>query len=298
MAPEEKAPTMASAPHSGSRPHTILITGCSSGIGLCVARGLHERGHRVFATARQAEDVERLRELGLESTRLDLDDSESIGEALTWVMERTGGTLDALFNNGAFGQPGAVEDLSRDVLRAQFETNLFGTHELTTRVIPIMRRQGYGRIIQNSSVLGLIALPFRGAYNASKFALEGLTDTLRLELHGSGIHISLIEPGPITSRFRANSYACYKATIAPEKSPFCETYRAMERRLTKKGPAAPFTLPPEAVLEKVVHALEARRPRRRYYVTFPTYLFGTLRRILPHGGLDWVLRRVSRGESQ
>lgn len=288
---------MAPAAQIRSKNGSILITGCSSGIGLCVARGLQERGYRVFATARKDEDVQRLQEMELESTRLDLDDSDSIAEALEWVLARTGGTLDALFNNGAFGQPGAVEDLSREVLRAQFETNLFGTHELTTRVLPIMRRQGHGRIIQNSSVLGLIALPFRGAYNASKFALEGLTDTLRLELRGTAIHISLIEPGPITSRFRANSYARYKSTIEPERSPFRETYRAMEKRLLKKGPAAPFTLPPEAVLKKVIHALEAPRPRPRYYVTFPTHLFGTLRRILPHSSLDWVLRRVSRGEN-
>jgi len=276
---------------------SILITGCSSGIGLCVAKGLHERGYRVFATARKAEDVSRLEAMGLESTRLDLDDTTSIKEALTWVLEQTGGTLDALFNNGAYGQPGAVEDLSRDVLRAQFETNLFGTHQLTTQVIRVMRRQGHGRIIQNSSVLGLIALPFRGAYNASKFALEGLTDTLRLELYGTGIHVSLVEPGPVTSRFRANSYERYKANIDAEKSPFRETYRAMEKRLTKKGPAAPFTLPPEAVLKRVIHALESARPKRRYYVTFPTYLFGTLRRVLPYRWLDWVLRRVSRGGS-
>ncbi|MGM0679787.1 MAG: SDR family NAD(P)-dependent oxidoreductase, partial [Pseudomonadota bacterium] len=160
----------------------ILITGCSSGIGLCVARGLRERGYRVFATARREADVAKLNAEGLESLRLDLDDSDSINAAVDEVLKRTGGTLYALFNNGAYGQAGAVEDLRRDVLRRQFETNLFGWHELTNRVLPVMRRQGYGRIIQNSSILGLIALPFRGAYNASKYALEGLSDTLRLEL--------------------------------------------------------------------------------------------------------------------
>jgi len=277
---------------------TILITGCSSGIGLCVAEGLKARGYRVFATARKAEDVAMLEQQGLESLQLDLADSASITAALETVLARTGGTLDALFNNGAYGQPGAVEDLRREVLREQFETNLFGTHELTCRVLPVMRRQGHGRIIHNSSVLGLIALPFRGAYNSSKYALEGLTDTLRLELHGSGIHISLIEPGPITSRFRANAFARYRENIDKENSPFRDTYEAMERRLTKAGPAAPFTLPPEAVLAKVIHALESQRPRLRYYVTFPTYLFATLRRLLPHRGLDWVLRRVSRGENR
>jgi len=167
---------------------TILITGCSSGIGRCVARGLATRGYRVFATARRREDVEHLRAEGLAGLQLDLADSASIAAAVDEVLERTDGHLYALFNNGAYGQPGAVEDLSREVLRLQFETNLFGWHELTNRVLPVMRQQGYGRIIHNSSVLGFVALPFRGAYTASKYALEGLTDTLRLELRGSGIH--------------------------------------------------------------------------------------------------------------
>lgn len=277
---------------------SVLITGCSSGIGLCVAEGLHQRGHQVFASARKAEDVALLAARGLNALQLDLADSNSIQRALAQVLEQTGGQLDALFNNGAYGQPGAVEDLTREVLREQFETNLFGTHELTCAVLPVMRRQGHGRIIQNSSVLGLISLPFRGAYNSSKHALEGLSDTLRMELHGTNIHISLIEPGPISSRFRANAFAKYQQHIDKQQSPYRETYQRMEARLTKEGPAAPFTLPPEAVLDKVIHALESPRPRVRYYVTFPTYLFATLRRLLPHRALDWVLRRVSRGENQ
>jgi NAD(P)-dependent dehydrogenase (short-subunit alcohol dehydrogenase family) len=280
------------------REKSILITGCSSGIGLCVAEGLQRRGYRVFATARKEEDVAMLTGRGLEALALDLADSDSINRAVDEVLRRSGGTLDALFNNGAYGQPGAVEDLSRAVLREQFESNLFGTHELTCRIVPVMRRQGHGRIIQNSSLLGLVSLPFRGAYNSSKYALEGLTDTLRLELHGSGIHVSLIEPGPIMSRFRANAFAMYQENIDKENSPFRDTYTRMERRLTREGPAAPFTLPPEAVLAKVLHALEARRPRARYYVTFPTHLFATLKRLLPQRALDWVLRRVSRGENR
>ncbi|MBF0585244.1 MAG: SDR family NAD(P)-dependent oxidoreductase, partial [Magnetococcales bacterium] len=184
---------------------TILITGCSSGIGQCVAHGLKQRGYRVFATARQLKDVERLQQDGFETCQLDLDDSDSIRNAVEWVLTQTGGTLYALFNNGAYGQPGAVEDISRAALRAQFETNLFGTHELTSLLLPVMRRQGYGRVLQNSSVLGFVALPYRGAYVASKFALEGLTDTLRLEWRNSGIHFSLIEPGPIQTAFRQNA---------------------------------------------------------------------------------------------
>ncbi|MDY6979322.1 MAG: SDR family oxidoreductase [Pseudomonadota bacterium] len=271
---------------------SILITGCSSGIGLCVARGLRERGYRVFATARREADVKKLNEEGLESLRLDLDNSDSINAAVDEVLERTGGTLYALFNNGAYGQAGAVEDLRREVLRRQFETNLFGWHELTNRVLPVMRRQGYGRIIQNSSILGLIALPFRGAYNASKYAIEGLSDTLRLELRDTDIHVSLIEPGPISSRFRANSFAAYQQNIDRDNSPFRDHYLAMEQRLTKKGPAVPFTLPPEAVLKRVIHALESRHPRPRYYVTFPTYLFGYLKRMLSTRLMDKLLARI------
>ena len=272
---------------------TILITGCSSGIGQCVAEVLHKRGYRVFATARKALDVDRLKGLGLKALQLDLDDSASIKAAVDSVLAETGGKLDALFNNAAYGQPGAVEDISRKVLRAQFETNLFGTHELTNLVIPVMRKQGHGRIIQNSSVLGLAALPFRGAYNASKFALEGLTDTLRLELRNTNIQISLIEPGPITSRFRANSYEKFQQTVDAENSLYREAYQGMIARLIKPGPAAPFTLPPEAVLKKVIHALESPRPQVRYFVTVPTYLFATLRRMLPVRALDWVLARAS-----
>ncbi|MBT3196880.1 MAG: SDR family oxidoreductase [Gammaproteobacteria bacterium] len=272
---------------------TILITGCSSGIGLCCAKTVRQRGWRVFATARKAEDVIQLQRQGLESLPLDLDQSDSIHAALEQVLQQTGGRLDALFNNGAYGQPGAVEDLSRETLRSQFETNLFGTTELINAVIPVMRRQGHGRIIQNSSVLGFVVMPYRGAYNASKFALEGLTDTLRLELKGSGIHLSLIQPGPIESRFRSNAYQAFKQNINPEQSPHRANYALMEQRLKKPGPAAPFTLPADAVARKLIHALESRRPKTRYPVTFPTHLFAILKRLLPDRLLDSMLIKAS-----
>ncbi len=275
---------------------TILITGCSSGIGLKCALGLYKKGYRVFATARQQKDVDSLQAQGLESFLLDLDQSDSIHNAVDELLSLTGGTLDALFNNAAYGQPGAVEDLTRDVLRAQFETNLFGTHELTNRIIPIMRQQGHGRIIYNSSLLGYVALPYRGAYNASKFALEGLVDTLRLELKNSDIFISLIEPGPIISQFRANGYKKYQENIDSESSVHHTIYQSMEKRLTNPGPVAPFTLPPEAVLKKLIHALESPRPKLRYPVTFPAYLFATLRRLLTSRALDKVLLKISSGE--
>lgn len=282
--------------HAGSVRGAVLVTGCSSGIGRCAAEGLRARGYRVFATARRAADVDALASEGFEALHLDLADSASIGAAVESVFERTGGTLYGLFNNGAYGQPGAVEDLSRDVLRNQFETNFFGWHELTCRVIPAMRRQGSGRIIQNSSVLGLVALKYRGAYNASKFALEGLTDTLRLELAGSGIHVSLIEPGPIESRFRANAYEAFRRNIDTAASAHREAYAGVERRLAQQDDEPPFTLPPTAVLRKVIHALESRRPKPRYYVTVPTYVFAALKRTLPHRGLDGLLLWLSNRE--
>lgn len=274
----------------------VVVTGCSSGIGYCVAHGLHQRGYRVLATARRASDVERLAAEGLESLVLDLSDSASIRAAVSEVLKRTDNTVYGVFNNGAYGQPGAVEDLSREVLRTQFEVNLFGTHELTTLLLPAMRRRGEGRIIQNSSALGLVALAYRGAYIASKFALEGLTDTLRLELRGSGISVSLIEPGPIVSRFRANAYQAFQRNIDVEHSVHRSEYRAMVGRFTAPGPVAPFTLPPEAVLKRVVHALESSRPQARYYVTLPTNLFATLRRLLPQRLLDEVLFRIGTSE--
>jgi NAD(P)-dependent dehydrogenase (short-subunit alcohol dehydrogenase family) len=273
-------------------PKTIFITGCSSGIGYTTAGELKMRGHRVICSARKPEDVASLAAEGFECLQLDLADSASIALAVQQLEAMTAGKVDALFNNGAYGQPGAVEDLSREVLRAQFETNFFGTHELTNLIIPLMRKQGHGRIIYNSSVLGFVAMKFRGAYNASKFALEGLADTLRLELRGSGIHIVLIEPGPITSHFRQNAFAMYQKHIEAERSVHRETYHAMEARLQKPGPAAPFTLPATVVAKKVVDALEAKTPKIRYAVTVPTYLFAGLKRLLPDRWLDKILVSV------
>ena len=276
----------------------ILITGCSSGIGLSVAHGLRKRGYFVIASARKPHDVALLQTEGFTALQLDLADSSSIRAAVDETLRITSGRLFAVFNNGAYGQPGAVEDLTRDVLRQQFETNLFGTMELTNLLIPALRKQGYGRIVQNSSVLGLVTLPYRGAYNASKFALEGISDTLRQELTGTGIFVSLIEPGPIESRFRENAFAAYQKNITTDASAHRDTYLNMEHRLQKVGPAAPFTLPPEAVLKKVIHALESARPKPRYYVTFPTYLLGTLRRIFSTRLLDKVLLKVSGDENK
>lgn len=276
----------------------ILITGCSSGIGLEAVRILHLRGHHVLATVRNPDDQALLSAAGIDNVLCDLNHSESIIQAFESAVNLFNGQIDVLFNNAAYGQPGAVEDLTRQALRDQFETNVFGTQELTNLVIRHMRQQGTGRIIYNSSVLGFIALPYRGAYNASKHAIEGLADTLRLELHATDIKVSLIEPGPITSRFRQNAFAKYQQYIDKHNSYHHSIYEAMEKRLVTAGPTAPFTLPAEAVVNKLLHAIEADNPKIRYYVTFPTYLFGFLKRLLPNKALDWVLLRVSRGEQR
>ncbi len=275
-----------------SKQRSVLITGCSSGIGRCVALGLQERGYKVFASVRQEKDIEALQKAGLNSLQIDLNSSSSIEHGFEAVLKETGGILYGLFNNGAYGQAGAVEDLSRDTLRRQFETNVFGWQELTNLVIPIMRQQGYGRIIQNSSILGIVSMPLRGAYNASKYAIEGLSDTLRLELKGSGVYISLIEPGPITSNFRQNAIIQFRKNIDYANSVHAKAYKGTIKKLETEGPVAPFTLPPDAVLSKVIKALEKRRPAERYYVTFPTHLFGFLRRILTTRALDRLLAKV------
>ncbi|CAH9017160.1 SDR family NAD(P)-dependent oxidoreductase [Candidatus Nitrosacidococcus sp. I8] len=277
---------------------SVLITGCSSGIGHCTALGLKARGYRVFATARKKQDIKSLADKGLEAIYLDLAKSASIIEAANLVLSKTEGKLYGLFNNAAYGQPGAVEDLKREVLQAQFEANVFGTQELTNYLIPAMRKQKEGRIIYNSSILGFISMPYRGAYNASKYALEGLADTLRLELHGSGIQVSLIEPGPIISKFKDNAVQKYFEHINSKASPHYQTYQHIKQRLQKEGPTQPFTLPPEAVLKRVIHALESPQPKVRYYVTVPTYAFAFFKRILPHRALDSLLRWAAEKENR
>lgn len=272
---------------------SILITGCSSGIGYDAAHGLKARGWRVFAACRKPDDCARLKGEGLESPLIDYADAASIESGIAEVLEATNGRLDALFNNGAHACPGLVEDLPTAALREIFEANVFGWHELTRHVIPVMRAQGSGRIVQCSSVLGLVSLPWRGAYNATKFALEGLSDTMRLELRGTGIHVSLIEPGPITSRIRQNSIPHFERWIDWENSAREADYRAaLQKRLYQPSGPDRFELPASAVTAKLIHAVEARRPRARYPVTLPTRAISLARRVLTTRALDWILSRA------
>ena len=272
---------------------SILITGCSSGLGYDAAHGLKKRGWRVFATCRNEVDCEKLRKEGLESFKLDYDDSNSIKLAVEYVVNNNNGVLGALFNNGAFACPGAVEDLQRDALRAIFETNLFGYHELTKEIIPLMRAQGYGRIINCSSVLGIVPLKWRGAYNATKFALEGLTQTLRLEMRGSPVEVILLNPGPVTSKIRENSIPHFEKWIDWENSVWTEHYKAtLIGRLRQKSTINKFELPASAVTEKLLLALESQKPAPSYYITKPTYFMALMRRVLPTSLLERLLATI------
>lgn len=271
---------------------SIIITGCSSGIGAYCARALHAEGWRVFATVRKESDLASLSADGIEALLMDYTERDSINRLVREVSARTGGRIDALFNNGAYGQPGAVEDLTTDVLRLQFETNVFGWHELTRQVIPFMRRQGEGRIVQCSSILGLVPYRYRGAYNASKHAIEGLSITLRMELDGSGIFVSLIEPGPIESRFTANALAAVRAYIDVENSAHAEEYKRQLARLDGSGPVNKHKLGPDAVYEVLRHALTAPRPRPHYIVTSPAKKGVLAKRLLPADLLYKLLRKM------
>ena len=273
-------------------PKSILITGCSSGIGYASAIALKAKGWRVFATARSDADIARLTAEGLEALYLDYTDRASIRACAAEVAKRTGDKLDALFNNGTYGQPGAVEDLPTEALEAQFQSGFFGWHELTRLCLPLMRANGGGRIVQCSSVLGLVAMKWRGAYNAMKFAVEALSDTMRLELAPHNIQVVLIEPGPIATRFVEHALKAFEKNIDRENSPYRSDYVRQTARLGRGG-SNKFKLPSEAVAAKLIAALESRKPKNRYYVTTPTYMMAFCKRFLPPALLDRVVAKAS-----
>lgn len=273
---------------------TILITGCSSGIGYDAAHGLKTRGWRVFATCRKPEDCARLEGEGLESFVLDYTDPATIETAVAETLIRTGGTLDALFNNGAYGTPGLLEDMPTEAMRLNFETNFFAQHDLTRRLLPTFRAQGHGRILMNSSVLGFVTLPWRGVYNATKFAMEGWADTFRLELQGTGIHMILIEPGPITSDIRRNSIPHFEKWVDYKNSARAADYEKtmLPRLYDESGKPDTFELPASATTDAVYKALTAASPRARYRITTPTKMMAVLKRILPTRMMDKVLLKA------
>jgi len=269
---------------------SILITGCSSGIGYDTAHFLHKYGYRVYASARDARDVKRLKDEGLDAYVLDVRDAKNIKEVLD-IITKDGGELYALFNNAGFGQPGALEDITTSVLKEQFETNFFGLHELTRQTLKIMRRQGYGRILQHSSVLGIISLRFRGAYNASKYAIEGLCDTLRLELMDTDIHICTINTGPIRSDFRKNAIINFKKNVVSEGSVFEKEYKEQLLSVKEKDSDI-FTKNSDVVIKNILHALESKKPKPRYYNTLAMHLLGGFKRVLSTRVLDNILRKI------
>jgi len=269
---------------------SVLITGCSSGIGYDTAHYLHKNGYKVYASARDAKDVKRLQEEGLDAYVLDVTNADDISKVLSEIT-KDGAELYAVFNNAGYGQAGAVEDITTEVLKEQFETNFFGLHELTRQAIKIMRKQGYGRIIQHSSVLGIISLRFRGAYNASKYAIEGLCDTLRLELMESDIYVCTINTGPVRSDFRKNAIKMFKKNVVSERSVFEKEYNEELLSVKEKNNDL-FTKNSDVVIKNILHALEAKKPKLRYYNTFATHLLGGFKRVLPTRILDKVLRKI------
>jgi len=270
----------------------ILITGCSSGIGFQTAKTLKENGIKVYATARKQKDVDRLKQLGFNSYLLDVTDQNQITNVLNQIIKNDN-KIDAVFNNAGYGQPGAVEDITLDIFKKEFETNFFGMHEITRQVLPLMRKQGYGKIIQHSSVLGIISLKFRGAYNASKYAIEGLNDTLRQELFGTNITISVINTGPVTSKFRENALNNFRENIDIKNSVFKQTYEnELKQRLENDKDDTPFNLPASSVANVVLKILNTKNPKPRYYVTKATYILGFAKRVLPTSLLDKILNKI------
>ncbi|MHA7877233.1 SDR family NAD(P)-dependent oxidoreductase [Roseivivax sp.] len=273
-----------------SQPRSLLITGASSGIGLDAARRLAAEGWQVFAACRKPEDCAAREAEGLAAPRIDYEDPATFAPALKEVLAATGGTLDAVFHNGAYAIPAPLEDVPQAGMEAIFQANFLGWHGLTREILPVMRAQGHGRIVLNSSVLGLVGVKWRGAYCATKFALEGWADVLRLEMAPENIHVSLIEPGPIRSRFRENAIREFERWVDWRASPRAGQYReSLLDQLYKGSGGNRFELGPEAVTEKLRAALTQSRPKPRYYVTTPTHAMGALRRFLPTRALDRVL---------
>lgn len=270
------------------KPQTILITGCShGGIGYATAKHLKELGHRVFASARQQKDVDALIEEGFETYFIDVNNYNQVDDALQDILMKTNGTIDAVFNNAGYSQAGALEDIDTKYLRQEFETNFFALHNISQKAIKIMRKQGYGKIIQHSSVLGLISLKYRGSYNASKYAIEGLADTMRLELEGSNIFMSSLNTGPVTSKIRENSLK----TIVNVKTKNSAHTKAYEKILAGNHNKIPFNEEAISVAKVVENILNSAKPKPRYYITKMTWIMATLKRILPTSVMDKFLSK-------
>jgi NAD(P)-dependent dehydrogenase (short-subunit alcohol dehydrogenase family) len=267
----------------------VLITGCSSGIGMIAARHLVVQGFNVVASAREFSDVMKLSAAGFLAVRIDTSDVNSIDEGLDDALGLSGGGFYAVFHNAGSGQPGALEDLTVQALSDQYASNVLGAHHINRRLIPLMRQAGEGRIIFNSSVLGAVAMRYRGAYTMSKFAVEAMADTLRLELRDSGVKVVLLQPGPIDTRFRMNAMEAFESHIKPNESVHSNAYKSMVDRLQKKGKTSWLTLPPEACMSPLLKALKRKNPSSRYHITWATKVMVILKRLLPSKLMDRVV---------
>jgi NAD(P)-dependent dehydrogenase (short-subunit alcohol dehydrogenase family) len=272
----------------------VLVTGCSSGIGLATAEVLQYRGWHVIPTARHDTDLAMLAEKGFKPVRLDLADTASVEACAREAIALSEGGIGALVNNAGVAQYGAVEDLTRAALERQFAVNTIGVQDLTNRLIPHFREHGKGRIVNVSSVYGRVTAPMVGAYCASKYAMEALSDAMRVELRPENIAVVLIEPGPILSAFRNKSADHSTANIDMEQGRYGERYRCRMERAKQPQRKDFFTKPPETVAVKIARALEAKRPGSRYCVTVPAYAGAFLRRFAPDILLDRLLANSAR----
>ena len=272
----------------------ILITGCSSGIGKNVAITLHNKGWRVFATCRSKTDCTFFTKLGIESFPLDLLKEESINCAVNLVKEKTKSQLDVLFNNGAYAIPGAIQDIPRSAMREIFEVNVFGQIDLINRCIPLMMNSDYPKVINCSSVLGFISLPYRGLYSATKYSIEALTDALRRENYDSKIKFVLIQPGPINTDIKKKSIKHFEKWIDWKKSVHQKTY---ENKVIKrlydnnyKDSFNVYELQPDEVTKILINVLNSKKPKARYKITIQTKIAQIMTKLLPTNTLDWFFK--------
>lgn len=268
-------------------PGAVLITGCSSGIGRATAERLAARGWPVYATARRIDDVAPLAGAGCTPLQLDVTDESSMRAAVA-TIEQAHGAIGVLVNNAGYGQDGAIEAVPIDAVRRQFETNVFGLVRLTQLVLPGMRHRGSGRIINVSSMGGRLVLPGGGFYHATKFAVEAISDALRFEVRPFGVHVIVVQPGPIKTRFEETSIGTM--TEPSDGSPYAAFDAGVAERV-RRTYAGSMAAPPERVARVIERAITARRPRSRYPVTAAGRALMTARRVLPDQAFDALLRR-------
>jgi NAD(P)-dependent dehydrogenase (short-subunit alcohol dehydrogenase family) len=274
---------------------TVLITGATDGLGRAAALLLAQRGYRVFAAGRSAEKRAQLdtlsheQSLPLETVELDVCDDASVQRAVAYVLGKTGG-IDVLFNNAGVNYTAAVEDLRMEDWRRQFETNFFGVLRVTQAVVPHMRERRHGRILMMSSVSGFVTAPTQGAYSSSKFALEAMSNALRLELYPFGVHVVLIEPGYIVTGIQQAALELSKPyTDKMNSGPYAPLYARFFASVT--GSRAKSKTTPEDCARVILQAIEATNPRIRYGVTQLATVAKWCKRLLSDKAVDAIFRR-------